>query len=107
MHHDDDGADCNGLPPSKPTQLYAFLGGVLGLGVSFCSIWFMSLSSATLYTLTGSMNKFAVAAAGLWLFGESREPRYVASIVVGLAAGGLLPFVKMKHRTVPHDGGGK
>lgn len=93
------------LPQQKmlwdPTfQLFAFLGGVIGLGLSFCSIWFMSLSSATLYTLTGSMNKFLVAFVGLWLFNESREPRYVASIVVGLAAGGLLPFVKMKQAPV-------
>ncbi|KAI8465517.1 MAG: GDP-mannose transporter, golgi apparatus [Monoraphidium minutum] len=82
-------------------QLFAFLGGVVGLGISFCSIWFMSLSSATLYTLTGSMNKFLVAAAGMWLFAEGHQPRYVASIVLGLAAGGLLPFIKMKAKPKP------
>jgi hypothetical protein len=64
----------------------------------------MSLSSATLYTLTGSMNKFIVAFVGIWLFNESREPRYVASIAVGLAAGGLLPFVKVRRRG-GRDGG--
>lgn len=82
-------------------QVYAFLGGVLGLGISFFSIWFMSLSSATMYTLTGSCNKFLVAFVGIWAFNESREPRYVASIVLGLAAGGLLPFVKMKQKVPP------
>ena len=52
-------------------------------------------ATQTLYTLTGSMNKFIVAFVGIWLFNESRDPRYVASIAVGLAAGGLLPFVKV------------
>jgi hypothetical protein len=37
----------------------------------------------------------------MYAFGESREPRYVASIAVGLAAGGLLPFAKMKQRAPP------
>jgi GDP-mannose transporter len=77
-------------------QAFATLGAVLGFCLSWSSIWFVSLTTATLYTLTGSCNKVLVAAAGIWLFGESTEPRNLASIAVGLGAGALLPFVKMR-----------
>eukprot|EP00877_Chromochloris_zofingiensis_P011944 jgi/Chrzof1/7002/Cz02g07080.t1 len=75
-------------------QVYATLGGVLGFCLSFSSIWFVSLTTATLYSLMGSLNKVVVAAVGIWLFQESTEPRNLASIIVGLAAGALLPFIK-------------
>jgi GDP-mannose transporter len=38
-------------------QAVAVAGGLLGFGVSFASIWCMSRTSATIYSLTGSMNK--------------------------------------------------
>lgn len=32
----------------------AFTGGVIGFGISFTSLWFMSKSTATVYSLTGA-----------------------------------------------------
>jgi GDP-mannose transporter len=77
-------------------QALATLGAVLGFCLSWSSIWFVSLTTATFYTLTGSCNKIVVAAAGIWMFGESKELRNLASIAVGLAAGCFLPFVKVR-----------
>jgi hypothetical protein len=44
-----------------------------------------------------------VAAAGIIMYNESREPRNIASIAVGLIAGSLLPFIKSKQ--APHGRG--
>ena len=38
-------------------QLVAVLGGLMGFMVSFASIWCMSRTSPTIYSLTGSLNK--------------------------------------------------
>lgn len=77
-------------------QALAVLGGLFGFFISFSSIWFVSLTTATLYSLVGSFNKVLVAAVGIWWFGESTEIRNLASIAAGLVAGTLLPFVKMR-----------
>lgn len=77
-------------------QGLAVLGGLFGFVISFSSIWFVSLTTATLYSLVGSFNKVLVAAVGIWWFGESTEIRNLASIAAGLIAGTLLPFVKMR-----------
>ncbi len=42
---------------SAQFQMVAICGGLLGFGVSFASIWCMARTSATIYSLTGSMNK--------------------------------------------------
>jgi hypothetical protein len=83
---------------------YSTLGGLFGYAISFTSIWYVSVTTATLYSLTGSMNKVLVAVIGIWMFGESTAPNNLASIGVGLAAGGLLPYIKMRQAKAG-DGG--
>lgn len=82
---------------SQPSFLaYSTLGGLFGYAISFTSIWYVSVTTATLYSLTGSMNKVLVAVVGIWMFGENTAPKNLASIGIGLAAGGLLPYIKMR-----------
>jgi GDP-mannose transporter len=54
----------------------------------------MSTSTATLYSLTGGMNKVIVATAGIILFDESSGWRNLLSIAIGLAAGIVFVFAK-------------
>ena len=77
-------------------QLLAVLGGLFGFVLSFSSIWFVSLTTATFYSLVGSFNKVTVAAAGIIYFNEQSGVRNLASIAAGLLAGTLLPFIKMR-----------
>lgn len=72
----------------------AVLGGLLGFGVSFASMWCMSRTSATVYSLTGSMNKVIVAVVGMWFFKEPTNATNLTSIVVGLVAGYIFVFAK-------------
>lgn len=54
----------------------------------------MANSTATLYSLTGGMNKVIVATAGIVLFNESTDWRNLLSIAIGLAAGLVFIFAK-------------
>lgn len=54
----------------------------------------MSRSTATLYSLTGGMNKVIVATAGILLFDESSGWRNILSIAIGLVAGVIFMFAK-------------
>ncbi|KAG2499701.1 hypothetical protein HYH03_002636 [Edaphochlamys debaryana] len=70
------------------------MGSLLGFGVSFASIWCMSRTSATIYSLTGSMNKVVVAVVGMWYFREAASATNLLSIGLGLGAGFLFVFAK-------------
>ncbi|GLC55659.1 hypothetical protein PLESTB_001011800 [Pleodorina starrii] len=70
------------------------MGALLGFGVSFASIWCMSRTSATIYSLTGSMNKVVVAVVGMWYFAEPANATNLLSIGMGLVAGFLFVFAK-------------
>mmetsp|Transcript_6321 Transcript_6321/g.13954 ORF Transcript_6321/g.13954 Transcript_6321/m.13954 type:complete len:367 (-) Transcript_6321:835-1935(-) len=74
--------------------IVALVGGLLGFGISFTSLWYMSRTTATVYSLTGSLNKILVAVAGILLFAEPTTLRNLMSIVVGLAAGVIFVLAK-------------
>ena len=38
-----------------------FLGGLIGFAISFSSLWFLSQTTATIYSLVGALNKIPVA----------------------------------------------
>lgn len=76
----------------------ATLSGVLGFAISFTSIWFISTTSATVYSLVGSLNKVPIAFLGILLFRAPLTRLNAASIVVGLAAGAVLVLAKQKKK---------
>mmetsp|Transcript_48434 Transcript_48434/g.90187 ORF Transcript_48434/g.90187 Transcript_48434/m.90187 type:complete len:361 (+) Transcript_48434:527-1609(+) len=67
--------------------LAASLSGVLSLGISFSSLWFLSETSPTTYSIVGSLNKIPTAIAGLVFFHVPTSLPNMLSISVGLAAG--------------------
>ncbi|KAK9866984.1 hypothetical protein WJX84_002242 [Apatococcus fuscideae] len=68
--------------------------GLLAFFISFASLWFLSTTTATVYSLTGSLNKIPVAIVGFVAFNAPREAKNIASVLVGLLAGAI--FVKAK-----------
>ncbi len=68
--------------------------GLLAFFISFASLWFLSTTTATVYSLTGSLNKIPVAIIGLWAFSAPADAKNIASVLVGLLAGVI--FVKAK-----------
>lgn len=79
-------------------QVFATLGGLLGFAISFTSMWFISNSTATFYGLTGSLNKVIVVIVGMIMFNEPTNTQNLSSIALGLAAGALLGFAKLRSR---------
>lgn len=81
---------------ANPTFLFvAGLGGLVGFAISFSSLWFLSQTTATIYSLVGALNKIPVAVVGLVVFQEPTNPKNLASIILGLLAGVL--FVQAKN----------
>lgn len=75
-------------------QAAACLSAICGFMISFCSLWFLSTTTATTYSLVGSLNKMPIALLGLLFFDSTWDAKNVASIGVGLAAG--VVFVRAK-----------
>lgn len=74
------------------------LTGVVSFSVSYCSLWFLSGSTPTTYSLVGSLNKVPITVLGLLLFEDRNagNPYNLASVAVGLAAGVVFVFAKTR-----------
>ncbi|KAG6516880.1 hypothetical protein ZIOFF_020253 [Zingiber officinale] len=59
------------------------LSGILGLAISFTSLWFLHQTSATTYSLVGSLNKIPLSIAGLFLFKVRTSMQNLLSILFG------------------------
>ncbi|KAK4264750.1 hypothetical protein QN277_025882 [Acacia crassicarpa] len=77
------------------------LSGFLGLAISFTSMWFLHQTSATTYSLVGSLNKIPLSVAGILLFKVPTSLENSASIFFGLLAGVFFARAKMKERNHP------
>ncbi|GAQ82356.1 GDP-mannose transporter [Klebsormidium nitens] len=73
----------------------AFFSGLLGLSISFSSLWFLHQTSPTTYSLVGSLNKIPLSVMGIWFFNAPTTWPNLGSIAVGLLAGILFTRAKM------------
>ncbi|XP_006362304.1 GDP-mannose transporter GONST1 isoform X2 [Solanum tuberosum] len=73
--------------------------GLLGLAISFTSMWFLHQTSATTYSLVGSLNKIPLSVAGIFLFHVSTSLENSASILFGLLAGVFFARAKMQDKS--------
>lgn len=71
--------------------------GLVGFGISFCVLWFLSTTTPTTFSLVGSLNKIPVSVIGLFLFERTWSLPNLLSVMVGLAAGVM--FVVAKQRS--------
>lgn len=75
------------------------LSGLLGLAISFTSMWFLHQTGATTYSLVGSLNKIPLSIAGIFLFHVPTSLENSASIFFGLLAGVFFARAKMRERS--------
>lgn len=77
-------------------QAAAIVSGAVSFGISFASVWFLSSSTPTTYSLVGSLNKVPIAVISMCLFEDKNlsNPQNLASVALGLAAG--VVFVQAK-----------
>ncbi|XP_057994563.1 GDP-mannose transporter GONST2 isoform X3 [Hevea brasiliensis] len=73
----------------------ATVSGLLGLAISFTSMWFLSQTGPTTYSLVGSLNKIPISIAGLVLFKVPLSLPNLFSILFGLFAGIFFARAKM------------
>lgn len=74
----------------------ALVGGLIGFGISFSALWFLSQTTATIYSLVGALNKIPVAVIGILVFRDPTSPQNLASILIGLGAGILFTYAKSR-----------
>ncbi|XP_062196365.1 GDP-mannose transporter GONST1-like [Phragmites australis] len=70
--------------------------GVLGLAISFTSMWFLHQTSATTYSLVDSLNKIPLSIAGMVLFKVRTSMENSLSILFGLLAGVFFARAKLR-----------
>ncbi|XP_020100714.1 GDP-mannose transporter GONST1-like [Ananas comosus] len=75
--------------------LVATASGLLGLAISFTSIWFLHQTGPTTYSLVGSLNKIPISIAGILLFKVPVSVPNLFSILFGLFAGIFFAKAKM------------
>jgi GDP-mannose transporter len=75
------------------------LSGLLGLAISFTSMWFLHQTGATTYSLVGSLNKIPLSIAGIVLFNVPTSLQNSASILFGLVAGVVFARAKMREKS--------
>lgn len=75
------------------------LSGFLGLAISFTSMWFLHQTSATTYSLVGSLNKIPLSVAGILLFKVPTSLENSGSILFGLVAGVFFARAKVRERS--------
>jgi GDP-mannose transporter len=63
---------------------------------SFTSLWFISTTTPTVYSLVGSLNKVPLAFIGLFAFSTPWSIPNLLSISVGLAAGVVFAIAKSR-----------
>ncbi|XP_017224320.1 GDP-mannose transporter GONST1 isoform X1 [Daucus carota subsp. sativus] len=84
----------------QPTfWLVMTLSGLLGLAISFTSMWFLHQTSATTYSLVGSLNKIPLSVAGILLFNVPTSLENSASMLIGLVAGVFFARAKVHERS--------
>ncbi|CAI5470550.1 unnamed protein product [Closterium sp. Yama58-4] len=71
------------------------LSGLLGLAISFTSMWFLHQTSPTTYSLVGSLNKIPLSLFGIILFNAPTNAANISSILFGCFAGVLFARAKM------------
>ncbi|ESW18721.1 hypothetical protein PHAVU_006G064700 [Phaseolus vulgaris] len=69
--------------------------GLLGLSISFTSMWFLHQTGPTTYSLVGSLNKIPITIAGILVFKVPLSVSNLFSILFGLFAGVLFARAKI------------
>lgn len=75
-------------------QLAAVVSALLSFLISIASMWFLSCTTATTFSLVGSLNKIPLAILGMLLFKAPTSTNNVISVMIGLAAGVVFAHAK-------------
>jgi len=75
-------------------QVAAVMSAVIGFWISVASMWFLSCTTATMFSLVGSLNKIPLAMLGMVLFKAPTSTNNVISVMIGLAAGVVFAHAK-------------
>lgn len=80
---------------STPAFVLALvLSGCVGFALNLTSLWCVSETSATTYSMVGALNKVPLAVLGTLLFGAPMDARSGLMVAFGLTAGAVYAYAK-------------
>jgi GDP-mannose transporter len=88
-------------------QAAAVVSALLSFLISIASMWFLSCTTATMFSLVGSLNKIPLAILGMLLFKAPTSTNNVISVLIGLAAGVVFAHAKATSSVQGSSSGGK
>ena len=74
----------------------AWLSGILGMGISFSSLWCIRATSSTTFATVGSLNKVPQAMLGIVLFHAPTSILNLFGLSLGLASGFCFAYAKIQ-----------
>ena len=80
--------------------------GIIGFLISIASMWFLSCTTATTFSLVGSLNKIPLAVLGMLLFKAPTSTNNLLSVMVGLIAGAVFAQAKARDAAQARQGKG-
>jgi|UniRef100_A0A7S3BTQ5 GDP-mannose transporter len=86
---------------SRSFQVAVGISGCVGFAISLASLWFLQTTTATVYSLVGSLNKIPTSILGILMFNTPTTWQNLASIGLGLAAG--IAFTRAKSASSKKD----
>ncbi|KAI8474303.1 MAG: hypothetical protein J3K34DRAFT_137853 [Monoraphidium minutum] len=90
-----------------PRFLAAAIGSAaMSFLISLASMWFLSCTTATTFSLVGSLNKIPLAVLGIAMFAAPTSANNLLSILIGLAAGVVFAHAKSADARAAAGGGG-
>lgn len=75
-------------------QIAATTSALLSFFISIASMWFLSCTTATTFSIVGSLNKIPLAILGMLLFKAPTSINNTISVLIGLAAGVVFAHAK-------------
>lgn len=84
-------------------QIAAVSSAIISFLISVASMWFLSCTTATMFSLVGSLNKIPLAILGMLLFKAPTSTNNIISVMIGLAAG--VVFAHAKSQSGGQQGG--
>lgn len=87
-------------------QIAAVTSALLSFLISIASMWFLSCTTATTFSLVGSLNKIPLATLGMMLFKAPTSTNNIISVMIGLAAGVVFAHAKATSRVQEGSNGG-
>lgn len=81
---------------TRETMIAMVISGMASVGISYCSVWCVRVTSSTTYSMVGALNKLPIALSGLVFFDAPKNFLSFFSIFIGFLSGLVYAVAKQR-----------